>query len=85
MLHGGNDIARPLRGNNNCYCQDNELIWHDRNLDDSRTRMLDFTGRLIHFHLGHSTLHRRKFFWDREIRERNNLARLVAQNIHACG
>jgi glycogen operon protein len=70
MLNGGDDIARSQKGNNNCYCQDNELTWHDWNLDDSRKRMLDFTGRLINFRLAHPNLHRRKFFQDREIRRK---------------
>jgi glycogen operon protein len=70
MLNGGDDIARSQQGNNNCYCQDNELTWHDWNLDDYRKRMLDFTGKLIHFRLAHPNLHRRKFFQDREIRQK---------------
>jgi glycogen operon protein len=70
MLNGGDDIARSQRGNNNCYCQDNELTWHDWNLNESRNRQLDFTGKLIHFRLAHPNLHRRKFFQDREIRKK---------------
>jgi glycogen operon protein len=70
MLYGGDEIARSQQGNNNCYCQDNKLTWHDWDLDDSRKRMLDFTGRLIHLRLAHPNLHRRKFFQDREIRKK---------------
>lgn len=70
MLNGGDDIGRSQRGNNNCYCQDNELTWHDWNLDEPRKRLLDFTGKLIHFRLAHPNLHRRKFFQDREIRKK---------------
>lgn len=70
MLNGGDDIGRSQRGNNNCYCQDNELTWHDWNLDEPRKRLLDFTSKLIHFRLTHPNLHRRKFFQDREIRKR---------------
>jgi isoamylase len=70
MLNGGDDIGRSQRGNNNCYCQDNELTWHDWNLDEPRKRLLDFTGKLIHFRLAHTNLHRRKFFQDREIRQK---------------
>jgi glycogen operon protein len=70
MLNGGDEIARSQRGNNNCYCQDNELTWHDWNLDEPRKRLLDFTSQLIHFRLAHPNLHRRKFFQDREIRRR---------------
>jgi len=70
MLNGGDDIGRSQCGNNNCYCQDNELTWHDWNLDEPRGRLLDFTGKLIHFRLAHPKLHRRKFFQDREIRRK---------------
>jgi isoamylase len=44
MLLGGDEFARSQRGNNNCYCQDNELTWFDWNLDDCRKRLRDFTG-----------------------------------------
>jgi isoamylase len=70
MLNGGDEIARSQRGNNNCYCQDNELTWHDWDLDEPRKRVLDFTTQLIHFRLAHPNLHRRKFFQDREIRRK---------------
>ena len=68
MLSGGDEIARSQRGNNNCYCQDNELTWHDWQLDPPRQRLLEFTARLIQFRLDHPNLHRRKFFQDRTIR-----------------
>jgi len=70
MLNGGDEIARSQRGNNNCYCQDNELTWHDWDLDEPRKRLRDFTCRLIHLRLDHPNLHRRKFFQDREIRSK---------------
>jgi isoamylase len=70
MLNGGDEIARSQRGHNNCYCQDNELTWHDWDLDEPRKRVLDFTSHLIHFRLNHRNLHRRKFFQDREIRRK---------------
>jgi isoamylase len=71
MLAGGDEVARSQRGNNNCYCQDNELTWFDWNLDDSRKRLRDFTSQLIHLRLSHPNLHRRKFFQDREIRRKD--------------
>ena len=43
MLTGGDEVARSQKGNNNCYCQDNELTWMDWNLDDSRKRLREFT------------------------------------------
>jgi isoamylase len=67
MLSGGDEVSRSQQGNNNCYCQDNELTWFDWNLSASRKRLHDFTCRLIHLRLAHPNLHRRKFFQDREI------------------
>jgi isoamylase len=69
MLAGGDEVARSQSGNNNCYCQDNELTWYDWNLDEPRKRLLDFTTRLIQLRLSHPNLHRRKFLQDREIRK----------------
>jgi isoamylase len=74
MLNAGDEIARSQRGNNNCYCQDNELTWHDWDLDEPRKRLRDFTSKLIHLRLAHPNLHRRKFFQDREIRKRGESA-----------
>ena len=67
MLAGGDEVARSQRGNNNCYCQDDELTWYDWNLDAPRRRLRDFTSELIEFRLKHPNLHRRKFFQDRTI------------------
>jgi isoamylase len=69
MLAGGDEVARSQRGNNNAYCQDNELTWYDWDLDEPRKRLLEFTVRLIHLRSSHPNLHRRKFFQDRPIRK----------------
>ena len=69
MLAGGDEVARSQRGNNNAYCQDNELSWYDWDLDEPRKRLLEFTVRLIHLRSSHPNLHRRKFFQDRPIRK----------------
>ena len=76
MLTGGDEFARSQRGNNNGYCQDNELTWFDWNLDPSRVRLMDFTAKLIHLRLSHPNLHRRKFFQDRTVR--NSVVRDIA-------
>jgi glycogen operon protein len=68
MLSGGDEFARSKRGNNNTYCQDNELTWFDWKLDAPRKRLLEFTTRLIQVRREHPNLHRRKFFQDRVIR-----------------
>ena len=68
MLSGGDEFARSQRGNNNAYCQDNELTWFDWKLDAPRQRLLEFTARLVQLRRDHPNLHRRKFFQDRVIR-----------------
>jgi isoamylase len=79
MLAGGDEFARSQKGNNNCYCQDNELTWFDWELDDERKRLHEFTSRIIKLRLAHPNLHRRKFFQDREIRKKGDgaLVRVV--------
>jgi isoamylase len=68
MLLGGDEFARSQQGNNNCYCQDDELTWYDWKLDDPRKRLLEYTAKLIQLRKDHPNLHRRKFFQDRTIR-----------------
>ncbi len=70
MLTGGDEVGHSQHGNNNCYCQDNELSWFDWDLDEQRRRLRDFTCKLIKLRLAHPNLHRRKFFQDREIRKK---------------
>jgi isoamylase len=68
MLAGGDEFSRSQMGNNNCYCQDDELTWYDWQLDEPRKRLLDFTSKLIQLRKDHPNLHRRRFFQDRTIR-----------------
>ena len=68
MLAGGDEVGRSQRGNNNAFCQDNELTWYDWNLDAPRRRLMEFTSKLIELRRSHPNLHRRKFFQDRTIR-----------------
>jgi isoamylase len=65
MLLGGDEIGRTQRGNNNAYCQDNEISWYDwNNIDQS---LLEFTRRLIHFYRKHPIFSRRRWFQGRPI------------------
>ena len=68
MICGGDEIGRTQHGNNNAYCQDNEISWYDWELDDERRTLLELTRRLIATRLQHPALHRRKFFQGRRIR-----------------
>ncbi|MCC3292350.1 MULTISPECIES: glycogen debranching protein GlgX [unclassified Arthrobacter] len=47
MITAGDEIGRSQRGNNNAYCQDNELSWLNWNLDDAAHRMLSTTRELL--------------------------------------
>jgi len=67
MLCGGDEIGRTQQGNNNAYCQDNEISWYDWKLDECGTRLLEFTRQLIQFRKAHPNLRRRKFFQDRDV------------------
>ena len=67
MICGGDEISRTQRGNNNAYCQDNEVSWYDWNLDEREQALLDFTRRLIAYRKAHPILHRRKFFQGRRV------------------
>jgi glycogen operon protein len=68
MICGGDEISRTQRGNNNTYCQDNELSWFDWKLDHRDHELLAFTRRLISLRREHSVLRRRQFFQGRHIR-----------------
>ena len=68
MLSGGDEVARTQQGNNNAYCQDNEISWFNWDRGEEQERLLRFTSRIIQMRLAHPNLHRRKFFQDREIR-----------------
>ena len=67
MLCGGDEIGRTQRGNNNAYCQDNELSWLNWELDDRGRRLLDFTRRLVRLRHTHPELRRRRFFQGRPL------------------
>ncbi len=62
MLLGGDELGRTQRGNNNGYCQDNEISWYAWNLTEEQRALLEFTRRLIQLRRRHPVLHRRKFF-----------------------
>jgi isoamylase len=62
MLCGGDEIGRTQGGNNNAYCQDNEISWHDWRLDDRRRALLAFTRRILALRASEPVLRRRRFF-----------------------
>ncbi|MBV9172204.1 MAG: glycogen debranching protein GlgX [Chloroflexi bacterium] len=70
MLLGGDEIGRTQLGNNNAYCQDNEISWYDWNLDDERSErqaLLAFTRQLIELRQKHPLLRRTDFLTDQPV------------------
>ncbi len=66
MLLAGDEIGRTQKGNNNAYCQDNEITWIDWTNTDKN--LLEFTRKLIHFRKRHPTFRRRKWFQGQPIK-----------------
>jgi isoamylase len=62
MLLAGDENSRTQHGNNNAYCQDNEISWLDWNLSPERRELLAFTQKLIALRKKHPLLRRRNFF-----------------------
>ncbi|HXV83887.1 MAG TPA: glycogen debranching protein GlgX [Candidatus Binatia bacterium] len=65
MLLGGDEIGRSQNGNNNGYCQDNEISWFDWESADKD--LLEFTRQLIHLRKEHPVFRRRRWFQGRPI------------------
>ncbi len=62
MLLAGDELLRTQRGNNNAWCQDNDLSWIDWSLDERAADMLRFTRELIALRRRHASLRRTQFF-----------------------
>ncbi|MCC2333111.1 glycogen debranching protein GlgX [Cellulomonas wangsupingiae] len=62
MIAHGDELGRTQLGNNNGYCQDNDITWVDWDLDDDRQSLLEFTRRIIHLRREHPVFRQRRFF-----------------------
>ncbi len=62
MLTMGDELGRTQRGNNNAYCQNNELSWVDWRLDDQRRGLLEWTRSVIALRAAHPVFRRLTFF-----------------------
>ena len=67
MLLYGDERGRSQRGNNNAYCQDNELTWLDWSADEEGHALLAFVRRLAALRARHPVLRRRRFFHGRRV------------------
>ena len=65
MLLGGDEMARTQRGNNNAYCQDNDISWYDWEHQDGS--LVAFTQRLIAIRKHHPVFRRREYFQGRAL------------------
>ena len=66
MLLGGDEVGRTQRGNNNAYCQDNEISWYD--WENCDAELLAFTTKLIALRRQHPVFCRRRWFQGRPLR-----------------
>jgi isoamylase len=67
MLVAGDEYGRTQHGNNNAYCQDNEVSWFDWEWNDEQRALLEFVKRVLRIRREHPSLHRSKFFQSRGI------------------
>ena len=67
MILGGDEMGRSQNGNNNAYCQDNEISWYDWSERDENLSLLGWTRRLMDFRRRHPVFHRRRWFKGRAI------------------
>ena len=69
MLLAGDELGRSQNGNNNTYCQDNELNWIDWNLSDQEQKLFRYVRRLISLRRTHPVFRRRYFFQGNRIQD----------------
>jgi glycogen operon protein len=68
MIAHGDELGRTQRGNNNVYCQDNEVSWVDWEHADEE--LLEFVRRVGALRTAHPVFRRRRFFSGRPVRQR---------------
>jgi glycogen operon protein len=73
MLLHGDEIGRTQGGNNNTYCQDNEISWVDWSLGTTKADLTTFVGALATLRAAHPVFRRRRFFEGRPIRKGEEL------------
>ena len=71
MLLAGDEMGRTQNGNNNAYCQDNEISWLNWSVDSHEREFMDFVRRVIRIRKLHSVFRRRYFFQGRRIKGSN--------------
>ncbi|MCK2221760.1 glycogen debranching protein GlgX [Actinomadura sp. ATCC 31491] len=77
MLSHGDELGRTQKGNNNGYCQDNELTWVDWSDVRENWLLLEFTQRLAELRKKHPVFRRRRFFYGKPVRGLSDIAWLT--------
>jgi glycogen operon protein len=67
MLLGGDEMGRTQHGNNNAWCQDNEISWYDWEQLAANDELVGFTRKLIALRRAHAVFRRRSFLFGREV------------------
>lgn len=68
MLRGGDELSHTQQGNNNAYCQDNDISWLNWDLDERQQQFLEFVRTVIDLKRSNPALQRPKFFQGRPLR-----------------
>jgi glycogen operon protein len=69
MLNAGDEMGRTQNGNNNAYCQDNELGWVNWNLSHFDQNLLDFVSKVTHIRKNNVVFQRRHFLSGKHVPE----------------
>ncbi len=77
MVVAGDEMGRTQGGNNNAYCQDNEISWVDWADVQENSILLDFSRRLSKLRSSHPVFHRRRYFQGRPFRGSGGLDDIV--------
>jgi glycogen operon protein len=67
MVLAGDEFGHSQQGNNNAYCQDNDITWLNWNLTDEQRAFMEFVRLLIHIRRTQPVFQRRKFFEGRQV------------------
>jgi isoamylase len=74
MMLAGDEFGRTQHGNNNVYCQDNELSWIDWSLPEENQELFDFVCGLARLRREHPVFRRRRWFTGRSVRGEGDIA-----------
>ncbi len=82
MLLAGDELGKTQKGNNNCYCQDNEISWLQWDLNDEQRQMLEFVRGVVSIRKTEAVFRRQKFFQGRSIRGEEGAVSDVCMDRH---